>query len=47
MHAEDQKPIVSPVSQVALTLERLLAGITEENPHREIDTGPATGNEIW
>ena len=28
-------------------LEQLLAGVTEENLHREVDTGPAVGNEAW
>jgi len=30
-----------------LTLEQLLAGITDENLHREIDTGLAVGAEVW
>lgn len=29
------------------TLEQLLAGITEENRHEEIDWGPPVGNEVW
>ena len=43
----DGKLVVLPVAESALTLERLLAGITEENLHREVDTGPAVGNEVW
>lgn len=31
----------------ALTLEQLLAQVTEENLHREVDFGPAVGNEAW
>jgi antitoxin MazE len=30
-----------------LTLEALLNGITDENLHGEIDSGPAVGNEVW
>ena len=30
-----------------LTLESLLAQITEENLHEEVDTGPAVGDEAW
>jgi len=30
-----------------LTLESLLAQITEENLHEEINTGPALGNEVY
>jgi antitoxin MazE len=37
------KPVVKPV----WTLEELLAGISIENIHSEVDTGLATGNEIW
>lgn len=29
------------------TLEELLAGVTEENKHGEISTGPSVGNEAW
>jgi len=44
---EDQKLVVSPVSKKGPTLEQLLAEITEENLHREVDTDPMVGNEIW
>lgn len=39
--------IVSPISEPPLTLDALLAGITAENIHREVDTGPAMGKEVW
>jgi antitoxin component of MazEF toxin-antitoxin module len=29
------------------SLEELLAGVTEQNLHREIDYGPAVGKEVW
>lgn len=29
------------------TLADLLAAITEENRHGEVETGPAVGNEAW
>ena len=29
------------------TLDELVSGITEENRHGEVDTGEATGNEVW
>ena len=29
------------------TLEELVAGITKENCHPEIDWGPSVGNEAW
>ena len=46
MQMKDQELAVLPRSKKDLTLEQLLAGITEENLHEEVDTGPATGNEI-
>jgi antitoxin MazE len=29
------------------TLDELLAGITDDNLHGEVDTGPAVGAEVW
>ncbi len=43
----DGRLVVSPVTAPALTLERLLAGVTEHNLHHEVNTGPAVGNEVW
>lgn len=39
--------VISPRPAPAFTLEQLLAGITDENLHQEIATGPAVGNEVW
>jgi antitoxin MazE len=39
--------IVKPLVKADWTLEELLAGINKENIHNEIDTGNATGNEVW
>jgi antitoxin MazE len=41
------KLVVVPVEKPGLTLKTLLAQITEENVHREVDTGHATGREAW
>jgi antitoxin component of MazEF toxin-antitoxin module len=35
------------VRRKKLTLEELVAGITEENRHDEVDWGPPVGNEVW
>ena len=43
----DGKLIVTPAIEPTLTLEHLLAQVTEGNLHREVDTGPAMGNEAW
>jgi antitoxin MazE len=43
----DGKLVLTPVDEPKYTLEQLLAGVTEENIHREVDWGPAMGNEVW
>lgn len=43
----DGKLVVTPVVGPKLVLEDLLAKVTEENLHREVDAGPAIGNETW
>lgn len=39
--------VIAPVVEPALTLEHLLAQVTEDNLHGEIGTGPAVGREVW
>ncbi|HEX8682704.1 MAG TPA: AbrB/MazE/SpoVT family DNA-binding domain-containing protein [Ardenticatenaceae bacterium] len=43
----DGKLMVEPVGVEHPTLEQLLAGITEQNLHGEVDTGAAMGHEAW
>lgn len=43
----DGKLVITPVVEPALSLEHLLAQVTEDNLHGEIDTGPAMGSEVW
>ena len=43
----DGKLVITPVAKPKLTLKQLLAKVTEENLHHEVDTGPAAGKEIW
>jgi antitoxin MazE len=43
----DGKLLVTPLRPPAVTLEELLQGITPQNLHHEVDTGPAVGNEAW
>lgn len=43
----DGKLVLEPVIQQVYTLEELLAGVTDENLHPEIDFGPAVGREEW
>ncbi len=39
--------VITPLPATQFTLEDLLAGVTPDNRHGEIDTGPAVGNEAW
>lgn len=39
--------VVSPTTRRRYTLRELVDGITDENRHDEISTGPSVGNEIW
>jgi len=43
----DKKLVVFPVIETKFTLKHLLAGITEENRHHEVNTGQPIGNEVW
>lgn len=45
IHIVDGKLVVQPGSQVS-SLEELVAGITPENRHLEMDWGPAQGAEF-
>ena len=39
--------VLSPARTRSFSLRRLLAAVTEENLHHEVETGPAVGNEVW
>ncbi len=39
--------VVIPIEEPRLSLSELLARVTDENLHSEIDTGPAVGGEAW
>lgn len=43
----DGRLIVEPLSQPQESLALLLAKITPENVHDEIETGTAVGSEVW
>ncbi len=43
----DGKLVIRPVAEPKLTLKQLLARVTKENSHHEVDTGPAVGKEAW
>ena len=39
--------VIEPIKPKKYQLSELLKGITDKNQHREIDSGPAVGGEIW
>jgi antitoxin MazE len=41
------KLLLEPVVEPKYTLAHLLADVTADNLHHEVDTGPAVGNEVW
>ena len=43
----DGKLVVTRVAEPKPTLKQLLAKVTKENLHHEIETGSAVGNETW
>lgn len=47
MSMEGGRIVIVPVKDDEITLAKLLAGVTEQNIHREVAFGPAVGNEEW
>lgn len=43
----DGRIVITPVIVPAVSLESLLAQVTEENLHHEVNTGPSMGDEVW
>lgn len=43
----DGKLVVTPLVRPEFTLDELLAQVTDENLHQEIDTGEPVGAEAW
>lgn len=43
----DGKLVIVPAIEPDFTLKHLLAQVTEDNMHRDVDTGPAVGSEAW
>jgi antitoxin MazE len=47
VRAEGGRIIVEPVREGEFEIGALLAGITDENRHDAVETGPAVGREVW
>ena len=43
----DGQIVINPAPTPRWTLETLLADVTSENLHREVETGQPVGNEGW
>ncbi len=43
----DGSLVIEPAAEPPITLESLLAQVTEDNLHAEMETGPAIGVEAW
>jgi antitoxin MazE len=41
------KLVLTPVERPEENLEALLARVTEQNRHSEVDAGPPVGSEAW
>lgn len=39
--------VIKPCPEPSWSLEELLARVTDENLHDEVDAGPPVGREIW
>ena len=46
MNVEEGKLVIQKSNEIP-TLDALLAGVTKENLHSEVDSGEATGKEVW
>ena len=44
---EDGRLVVTPLSEPRYSLSELLAEVTPQNLHSEIDTGSSRGAEVW
>jgi len=44
---EHGRIIIEPSRPSAFSVAELVAGITPDNRHDSVDTGPAVGGEVW
>ena len=43
----DGRIVIKPIAPTHWSLDQLLAGVTSDNIHQEINTGEVVGNEVW
>ncbi len=44
---ENGQLVIRVIENKLVALEELLAGVTSDNQHGEVDTGGAVGGEVW
>jgi len=44
---ENGRIVIEPDRSGVFSLETLLGGITKDNLHQPVETGPAVGREVW
>ncbi|MCF7810020.1 AbrB/MazE/SpoVT family DNA-binding domain-containing protein [bacterium] len=47
INLKDGTLVVTPTPKKRITLDELLASVTEDNTHEEYDWGEAVGKEVW
>jgi len=47
MSLAEGKLVIEPIVEPHFTLDELLADVSDENRHDEVETGPRAGNEAW
>ncbi len=47
IRSEGGRIVIEPVRKPAYDIDELVAGITDNNRHGEIDFGPPVGSEVW
>lgn len=44
---EQGRIVIAPTRATTFSITELVGGITPDNRHALVDTGPAVGNEVW
>lgn len=47
LEEHDGKIVIKLVAPAEYALDELVAGITDENRHEEVETGGSVGREVW
>ena len=47
MSVVEGRVLIEPAAEHTYALAEMLAGFTEENLHREVESRPPAGNEAW